>query len=189
MVVMMVMVSAYCHGRRTYTCPRQKGAFLPKSQCGKREHSISPPSDQNTRFAGFAVRPWQRVPMNRKPRQRWRVRDSWERGECEPGCVPGLQVCTPMRAKTARDENLKLARVCRRFAARLREIGQRDHQQISRPLKSQWRRGVTPVPRRKISKTSHLARGLNGDRGKPSLAWAWSLRYAKADCSWRSRAV
>jgi len=52
-------------------------------------------------------------------------RDCWERGECEPWCVPGLQVCTPVRAKTARDENSMLVRVCSRFAGWVAEIGPR----------------------------------------------------------------
>ena len=56
MVVMVVMVTAYCYGRRTHTCPSQKGSFLAIFQYGGRERSTSPPSDQKTRFAGFAVR-------------------------------------------------------------------------------------------------------------------------------------
>jgi len=56
MVVTMVMVSVYCYGPRTHTCPRQKGSFLPKSQCGGRERGIAPPSDQKIWFAGFAFR-------------------------------------------------------------------------------------------------------------------------------------
>ena len=59
MVVTMVMVTAYCYGRGTPTCPRQKGSFLAIFQYGGRERSIAPPSDQKTRFAGFAVRTWQ----------------------------------------------------------------------------------------------------------------------------------
>lgn len=189
MVVMVVTVTAYCSGWRTRTCPRQEGSFLAIAQYGRRERSSAPPSDQKTRFAGFVVRTRQCGPAGPMPSQRGPMRNRVEGGQCKPGCVLGSQVCTSAVRKTAREESSMLAQGCRRFAARLREIGQRDHQQICRPLKSQWRRGVTPVPRRKISKTSPLARGLNGDRGKPSLARAWSLRYAKADCSWHSRAV
>jgi hypothetical protein len=55
-----------------------------------------------------------------------------------------------MRAKTARDENSKLARVCRRFAARLREIGQRDHQQICRKVNGD--EGLRQFPGEKSAK-------------------------------------
>ena len=48
-----------------------------------------------------------------------------EWGRCEPGCVPGSQVCTPAKRKTARIENSMLARVCRRFAGWVAEIGPR----------------------------------------------------------------
>lgn len=95
MVVTMVMVSAYCYGPRTHTCPRQKGSFLAIFQYGGRERSISLPSDQKTRFAGFAVRTLRRGPVGRMSGQRGRVRDGEKQGSCEPGCVPGLQVCIP----------------------------------------------------------------------------------------------
>ena len=75
MVVTMVMVSAYCYGPRTHTCPRRKGSFLAIFHYGGRERSISPPSDQKTRFAGFAVRTWQCGQAGRKPGQRGPVRD------------------------------------------------------------------------------------------------------------------
>ena len=48
MVVTMVMVSVYCYGRRTHTCPRQKGSFLAIFQYGGRERGISPPSGPET---------------------------------------------------------------------------------------------------------------------------------------------
>lgn len=48
-----------------------------------------------------------------------------ERRWCEPRCVPGLQVCTPAKRKTARIENSMLARVCSRFARWVAEIGPR----------------------------------------------------------------
>ena len=48
-----------------------------------------------------------------------------EWGRCEPGCVPGSQVCTPAKRKTARIENSMLARVCSRFAGWVAEIGPR----------------------------------------------------------------
>ena len=56
MVVTVVMVTAYCYGRRTHICPRQKGSFLAIFQYGGRKRSIAPPSEQKIRFAGFAVR-------------------------------------------------------------------------------------------------------------------------------------
>jgi hypothetical protein len=48
-----------------------------------------------------------------------------QRGRCEPWCVPGSQVCTQAKRKTARDENSMLARVCSRFAGWVAEIGPR----------------------------------------------------------------
>ena len=48
-----------------------------------------------------------------------------EWGRCEPGCVPGSQVCTPAKRKTARIENSMLARVCSRLAGWVAEIGPR----------------------------------------------------------------
>jgi len=95
MVVTMVMVTAYCYGRGTHTYPGQKGSFLAIFQCGGRERRSSPPSDQKTRFAGFAVRTRRCGATGRKPSQRGRVRDGEKQGSCEPGCVPGLQVCIP----------------------------------------------------------------------------------------------
>ena len=62
MVVMVVMVTAYCYGRSTHICPRQKGSFLAIFQYGGRKRSISPPSGCKPRFAGFAVRTRQRRP-------------------------------------------------------------------------------------------------------------------------------
>jgi hypothetical protein len=99
MVVTMVMVTAYCYGRRAHTCPRRKGSFLAKNQCGGRQRSIAPPSDHKTRFAGFAVRAQWCVPAGGMPRQCWRARDVEEIGRCEPVCVPGSQVCTPNTQK------------------------------------------------------------------------------------------
>ena len=62
MVVTVVMVTAYCYGRSTHICPRQKGSFLAIFQYGGRKRSISPPSGCKPRFAGFAVRTRQRRP-------------------------------------------------------------------------------------------------------------------------------
>ena len=74
MVVTMVMVIAYCYGPRTHTCPRRKGSFLAIFQYGGRERSISPPSDQKTRFAGFAVRTRRRRPERAPSRASARTR-------------------------------------------------------------------------------------------------------------------
>lgn len=105
--------------------PEQNGSFPAKNQCGGRERSISPPSDQKIGFAGFAVRTRRCGLVGRKPCERGPVRDREERGRCETGRVPGSQVCTPDMKKTAVVENSMLARVCRRFAAQKPEIGRR----------------------------------------------------------------
>ncbi|QOJ23868.1 MAG: hypothetical protein HRU78_09595 [Gammaproteobacteria bacterium] len=39
--------------------------------------------------------------MGQKPGQRGPVLDGGNAVRCEPECVPGSQVCTPVRAKTA----------------------------------------------------------------------------------------
>ena len=70
MVVTMVMVISYCYGRRTRICHRQHGSFLAKNQYGGRERSIALPSDQKTRFAGFAVRTRLPTRTRANPRQR-----------------------------------------------------------------------------------------------------------------------
>ena len=46
--VTVVMVTAYCYGRRTHTCPRQKGSFLAIFQYGGRERAIPLPSGRKT---------------------------------------------------------------------------------------------------------------------------------------------
>jgi len=89
----------YCYGRHTHTCPRQKGSFLVIPQYGGRERGIALLSDQKTRFAGFAVRTRRHGTIGRMARQRWRVKEGRERRRYDPGCVPGLQVCTPSNAK------------------------------------------------------------------------------------------
>ena len=122
MFVTMVMVIAYCYGRRTPTCPRRKGSFLAIFQYGGRERSIAPPSDQKTRFAGFAVRTLRCGPAGRMPSQRGPVRDIVDGGSAD---LDVYQVCrfAPSRRKTAREENPVLTRVCSRFAAWIAEIG------------------------------------------------------------------
>lgn len=122
---MVVTITAYCYGLRTHTCPKRKGSFLAIFQYGGRERSIAPPSDQKTRFAVFAVRTRRCGATGRMPRQRGRVREVGKWRRCEPGCVPGSQVCTQAKRKTARIENSTLARVCSRFAGWVAEIGPR----------------------------------------------------------------
>ena len=105
--------------------PRQNGSFLAEIQYGGRERSISPPSGQETRFAGFAVRTRQCGQAGQIPRQHWRSQDGGEYGRCEPGCVPSSQVCTPATRKAARVENSMLAQVCCWFYVERCEIGHR----------------------------------------------------------------
>lgn len=113
----MVMVSAYCYGPRTHTCPRQKGSFLAIFQYGGRERSISLPSDQKTRFAGFAVRTRRYRTASRMPGQRGPVREGGGMGNVRTSVRTGFAGLYPDRTKTARNENSMLARVWRRFAA------------------------------------------------------------------------
>ena len=75
---------------------------------------------QGLRFAPGSV--WARGAKARSAR----ACAGWpQRGRCEPWCVPGSQVCTPAKRKTARKENSMLARVCSRFAGWVAEIGPR----------------------------------------------------------------
>jgi len=67
---------------------RQKGSFLAENQYGGRERSISPPSEQKTRFAGFAVRTWQCGQAGRKPGQRGPVRDGRSAEGANLGAYP-----------------------------------------------------------------------------------------------------
>lgn len=111
-------------GATPATPPRQKGSFLAESPCGGRERSIAPPSGQETRFAGFAVRTWLCGPAGRKPSHCGPVRDG---GNAEGANLGAYRVCrfAPDRTKTARDENSMLARVCSRFVGWIAEIGPR----------------------------------------------------------------
>ena len=70
--------------------PRQKGSFLAESPCGGRERSIAPPSDQKTRFAGFAVRTRRCGATGRKPGQRVPVRYG---GNAEGANLGAYPVC------------------------------------------------------------------------------------------------
>jgi hypothetical protein len=47
-VVTVVMVTTYCYGRRTHTCPRRKGSFLAIFQYGGRERAIPPATGRET---------------------------------------------------------------------------------------------------------------------------------------------
>ena len=125
MVVTVVTVTVYCYGRRAHTYPRRKGSFLAIFLYGGRQRGIALPSDQKTRFAGFAVRTGRQEPAGRMPRQCWRVWDWTEYERCEPKCVPSSQVCTP-NTKTAREENSMLVGVCRGSTPANHEIGHRD---------------------------------------------------------------
>lgn len=80
------------------------------------------PGNKVCRVCGSHLVVWASGPKARSARAcaGWR-----QRGRCEPSCVPGSQVCTQAKRKTARDENSMLARVCSRFAGWVAEIGPR----------------------------------------------------------------
>ena len=80
------------------------------------------PENKVCRVCGSHLAVWASGPKARSAQAYagWR-----QRGRCEPWCVPGLQVCTPAKRKTARIENSMLARVCSRFAGWVAEIGPR----------------------------------------------------------------
>lgn len=79
-----------CRRATPATPPRQKGSFLAESPCGGRERSISPPSDQKTRFAGFAVRTRRCGATGQRPGQRGPVRDS---GNAKGANLGAYRVC------------------------------------------------------------------------------------------------
>ena len=72
------------------TTPGKTGPSCRKSNTGGRQRGASPPSDQKTRFAGFAVRTWQCGQAGRKPGQRGPVRDS---GNAEGANLGAYRVC------------------------------------------------------------------------------------------------
>ena len=117
MVVTMVMVTAYCYGRGTHTYPGQKGSFLAIKQYGGRERSIAPPSDQKTRFAGFAVRTWQCGQAGRKPGQRGPVREGGGMGKVRTWVRTRFAGLHPGQTKNGQDRKLNtgagLQTICR----------------------------------------------------------------------------
>ena len=80
------------------------------------------PGNKVCRVCGSHLAVWASGPKARSARAcaGWR-----QRGRCEPSCVPGSQVCTQAKRKTARIENSMLARVCSRFVGWIAEIGPR----------------------------------------------------------------
>lgn len=71
--------------------PTQAKGVLPgRIAMRGRERSISPPSDQKTRFAGFAVRTWLCGPAGRKPSHCGSVRDG---GNAEGANLGACPVC------------------------------------------------------------------------------------------------
>lgn len=106
MVVTMVMVSVYCYGRRTHTCPRRKGSFRAIFQYGGRERSIAPPSDQKTRFAGFAVRTRRCGPAGRMPRQRGPAREGGGMGKVRTWVRTRFAGLHPGQTKNCQDRKL-----------------------------------------------------------------------------------
>ena len=82
------MVTAYCYGPRTRTCPRQKGPFPAIFLYGGRERSISPPYDAKTRFAGFVVRTRRCGAVGRMPDERGPVRDGGNADGANLGAYP-----------------------------------------------------------------------------------------------------
>ena len=125
MVVTMVMVTAYCYGRGTHTYPGQKGVLpgdIPIRGARAQHCATVRPKNKVCRVCGSHPAMWANGPNAASARAcaGWR-----QRGRCEPSCVPGSQVCTQAKRKTARDENSMLARVCSRFAGWVAEIGPR----------------------------------------------------------------
>jgi len=99
MLVTMVTITTYCYGRRERGLLKVKGVLLSQYRMREATAQHCATDCTKTRFAGFAVRIRRHGPMGRMPRQRWRARNAEELGMCEPGCVPGSQVCTPTSEK------------------------------------------------------------------------------------------
>ena len=106
MVVTVVMVTAYCYGRRTHICPRQKGSFLAIFQYGGRKRSIAPPSEQKIRFAGFAVRTRRCRTASRLPGQRGPVREGGGMGKVRTSVRTGFAGLHPGQMKNGQDRKL-----------------------------------------------------------------------------------
>ena len=68
--------------------PQAKGVLPGEGAIPGRKRSISPPSGQETRFAGFAVRTWQCGQAGRKPGQRGPVRDGGNAEGANLGAYP-----------------------------------------------------------------------------------------------------
>ena len=138
MVVTVVMVTAYCYGRRTHICPRQKGSFLAIFQYGGRERGISPPTGRETglppEVTGYHPPTMQAMATgaNRKPLQtlfwvrtvakRGAHASRMDHGEEGPFCLRGGRHAT---GKTVIGANSATARAWGYFNARWRLIGER----------------------------------------------------------------
>ncbi len=122
MVVTMVMVTAYCYGRGMHTCPGKTGPSWPKSNTGGDSAALRYRLARKQGLQGL----------------RFALGGAGQRAECrvnadvcgivgkeESANLGAHRVCTPVRAKTARDENSMLVRVCSRFAGWVAEIGPR----------------------------------------------------------------
>ena len=104
--------------------PSKRGPSWQYSNTGARAQHFATvrPENKVCRVCGSHLAVWASGPKARSAQAYagWR-----QRGRCEPWCVPGLQVCTPAKRKTARIENPMLARVCSRFSGWVAEIGPR----------------------------------------------------------------
>ena len=94
MVVTMVMVSAYCYGPRTHTCPRQKGSFLAIFQYGGASAAFRYRPTRKQGLQGLRFAPGGTGRRAECPVSAGLCVKAGEWETCEPRCVPGLQVCT-----------------------------------------------------------------------------------------------
>jgi hypothetical protein len=106
-----VMVTAYCYGRRTHTCPRQKGSFLAIFQYGGASAALRHRLARKKvcRVCGShagGVRQWAESPVSAG--LCW-MATTQKVGTFVRTRFAGLH---PGHTKMARDENSILARVC-----------------------------------------------------------------------------
>ena len=95
----MVMVSAYCYGPRTHTCPKQKGSFLAIFQYGGASAAFRYRPTRKQGLQGLRFAPGGTGRRAECPVSAGLCVKAGEWETCEPRCVPGLQGCTPTARK------------------------------------------------------------------------------------------